>query len=417
MKKILRMFSVVVIISSQLFASGFQINEHGARGMAMAGAYTALALDGSALFYNPAGLSQLDGTQFMLGTTIISPSASFRGVTPAIDEYDMESAIFTPVNFYITHKLNEKWALGFGVNNQYGLGSTWDENWVGKYLAIETEVKTYYFTGGASYKFSDAFSIGITASYVYGDVKILKKNSLSPFDGDATIDLSGDGSSFAYSIGLLFKPSEQFHVGLDFRSGSEFTFQGDATVEAPSQFMSLLPTGNIEAPLTLPYNATIGLAFLPNEKLSISADFQYVGWSSYDKMEVTFTEFKNPDGTPYVSSSIRDYTDSWIARLGGEYSLSTSFDLRAGVLYDSNPVKDEWVEPSLPDADRWGFNIGFGYKFTPNLVLDFAYMFLRFDERTITNSKVDYTNGAAGFNGVYNSSAHLFGINLSYYLN
>ncbi len=418
MKKIFQLFSVVVIISSQVFASGFQINEHGARGMAMAGAFTALALDGSALFYNPAGLSQLSGTQFMLGTTLISPSATFRGVTPDIDEYKMESALFTPINFYITHQLNNKWALGFGVNNQYGLGTTWDGNWIGRYLAIKTKVETYYFTGGVSYKISDElFSLGLTASYVYGDVSIMKKNSLSPFDGDAIIDLSGNGNSFAYSIGLLYKPSESFSVGLDFRSGSSFTFKGDATADAPSQFQSLLPSGSIEAPLSLPYNATIGLAFLPSDKLTVSTDFQYVGWSSYDKMEVTFTEFKNPDGTPYVSTSIRDYNNSWIARLGAEYSLSESFDLRGGILYDKNPVKDEWVEPSLPDADRWGLNIGFGYKFTPNLVLDLAYMFLRFNERTITNSKVDYTSGAAGFDGVYNSSAHLFGINLSYYIN
>lgn len=173
MCKKLRLLAISLIFSTQLFASGFQINEHGARGMAMAGAYTALALDGSAMFYNPAGLSQLDGTQIMLGTTLISPSASFRGVSPSIDEVSMESALFTPINLYVTHKLNDKWAFGFGVNNQYGLGSTWDENWVGKYLAIETEVQTFFFTGGASYKISDELSLGFTASYVYGNVAII----------------------------------------------------------------------------------------------------------------------------------------------------------------------------------------------------------------------------------------------------
>lgn len=417
MKKILQLISVIMVVSSQMFASGFQINEHGAKAMAMAGAYTALALDGSALFYNPAGLSQLNGTQFMLGTTLISPSATFRGVSPDIDEYIMESAVFTPINFYITHQLSEKWVIGLGVNNQYGLGTTWDEDWIGRYLAIDTEVQTFYFTGGASYKLSDEFSLGVTASYVYGNVTIIKKNSLAPFEGDASIDLSGNGGAFAYSVGLLYKPSKSFSIGLDFRSGSEFTFAGDAEVTSPSQFTGLIPHGSIEAPLKLPYNATIGVAFLPNDNLTISADYQYVGWSSYDKMEVTFTEYDDEDGNPYVSTSIRDYTNSWIARFGAEYSFSKSFDLRGGILYDSSPVKDEWVEPSLPDANRWGFNIGFGYKFTPNLVLDLAYMYLRFDERTIENSNVDYTSGIAGFNGVYNSSAHLLGINLSYYLN
>lgn len=406
----------MVVISSQIFASGFQINEHGARGMAMAGAYTALALDGSALFYNPAGLSQLAGTQFMLGSTLIAPSATFRGVSPDIDEYIMESAIFTPINLYITLQLSESWVIGVGVNNQYGLGTTWDENWIGRYLAIETEVQTFYFTGGASYKISEEFSLGLTASYVTGNVAIIKKNALTPFEGDASIDLSGDGASYAYSIGLLYKPSQSFSLGIDFRSGSDFTFKGDAKVTAPSQFDGLIPYGSIEAPLNLPYNATIGMAFFPDDNFTISADFQYIGWSSYDIMGITFTEYLE-DGTPYVSSAIRDYEDSWIARLGAEYSISESLDLRCGLLYDNNPVKDEWVEPSLPDADRLGLNIGLGYKLTPNLVLDLAYMYLRFTERTIENSKVDYTSGVAGFNGVYNSSAHLLGINLSYYLN
>ncbi len=411
MNKKLRLLIISLVVATQVFASGFQINEHGARGMAMAGAYTALALDGSALFYNPAGLSQLDGTQIMLGTTLISPSASFRGVTPDIDETSMESAIFTPINLYVTHQLNNDWAIGFGVNNQYGLGSTWDENWIGQNLAIDTEVQTFYFTGGASYKFSDQLSLGLTASYVYGHVAILKNTPIDPFAGTATVDMSGTAGSFAYSIGLLYKPSDMVSIGLDFRSKTTIEFTGTADVTAPDALAGLIPSGDIEAPLTVPMNATIGLALHPSSALTISADFQYVGWSSYDKLEVTFTE------TGYVSTSIRDYTDSWILRVGGEYHLSDVFDLRGGLLYDSNPVKDEWVEPSLPDADRIGLNIGFGYKITENISVDLAYMFLRFNERTIEKSNVDYTGGAAAFNGTYNSSAHLLGLNFSYLIN
>jgi len=411
LNKKLRLLIISLVVSTQLFASGFQINEHGARGMGMAGAFTALALDGSALYFNPAGLTQLNGTQIMVGTTLISPSASFRGVSPAIDESSMKSALFTPINLYLTHKLNDDWSFGFGVNNQYGLGSTWDENWVGKYLAIDTEIQTFYFTGAAAYKFSDKLSLGVTASYVYGNVSILKKQSLAPFNADATIDLSGTAGSYAYSVGLLYKPSEMFNLGLDFRSGSSMDFTGTADVTAPSALVSLLPSGDVEAPLTTPFNATVGIALFPSNNLTVSADFQYVGWSSYDKLEVTFVE------SGVVSTSIRNYSDGYIARLGAEYALTECLDLRGGLLYDKNPVKDELVEPTLPDADRLGLNIGFGYKITPNISLDLAYMYLRFAERTIENSEVDYTNGAAGFNGTYNSSAHLFGLNLSYYIN
>jgi len=402
---------ISLVVSTQVFASGFQINEHGARGMAMAGAYTALALDGSALYFNPAGLTQLNGTQIMVGSTLISPSASFRGVAPAIDESSMESALFTPINIYLTHKVNNDWSFGFGVNNQYGLGSKWDKNWVGKYLAIDTKIQTFFFTAGAAYKLSDKLSLGATASYVYGNVSIIKKQSLAPFNADATIDLSGTAGSFAFGAGLLYKPSETLNIGLDFRSGSKMNFSGTADVTAPSALISLLPSGDVEAPLTTPLNATVGIALMPSKELTVSADFQYVGWSSYDKLEVTFLK------SNVVSTSIRDYNDSWIARLGAEYHISDKFDLRGGLLFDSNPVKDELVEPTLPDADRIGLNVGVGYKITPNLSIDLAYLFLRFAERKIENSQVDYTNGAAGFNGTYNSFAHLFGLNLSYYIN
>ncbi len=410
MKKKLRLLIISLIASAQVFASGFQINDQGARGMAMASAGAALAFDASTLFYNPAGLSQLSGTQIMFGTTLVKPSSSFRGVSPAIDEVSKEPAIFTPINLYVSHQLNDDWSIGFGVNNQFGLGSEWDENWIGRYLTIKTQLTTFFITGGTAYKFSDKLSVGLTASYVYGSVDILRKSPLDPFAAEATIDLSGTGNSFAYALGLLYKPSDLISIGLNFRSTTKLEFSGTADITAPSALKSLLPSGKITAPVTLPLNATIGLALTPSKEWTITSAFQYVGWSSYDKMEVTFTDM-DPD---FVSTSIRNFEDSWIARLGAEYSVNSEFDLRAGLFYDKNPAQDEWLEPSLGDADRSGITLGVGYKITSSITIDVAYMFARFVERTITNSKVDYTGGVAGFNGTYNSYANLLGINFSY---
>ncbi len=150
--------------------------------------------------------------------------------------------------------------------------------------------------------------------------------------------------------------------------------------------------------------------------LLLTADFQYVGWSSYDKLEVTFEDVIDENGNKLVTASERNYDNSFIARLGGEYNLTPEFDLRGGFLYDSNPVSDEKLDPTLPDADRLGFNIGFGYKLSKGVSIDVAYLFLRFVEREITNSKENYSGGISPFNGVYSSVAHLFGINFSYNL-
>ena len=157
----------------------------------------------------------------------------------------------------------------------------------------------------------------------------------------------------------------------------------------------------------MPMNLTLGVAYFPMKDLTITADFQYVGWSSYDKLAVDFESFAD-------MSNLRDYKNGFIARLGGEYKLTDEFTLRTGIYYDKNPIKDELVDPTLPDADRIGLNIGLGYKIARNLSIDIAYLFLRFNERTITNSQIYYAAGNAPLNGVYNSVAHLFGVNFSF---
>jgi len=413
-KKLLLNAGFVFVFTVQAFAGGFQINEHGAKAMALAGAFTGLANDPSAVFFNPAGLSQLHGTQILLGTTVISPKASFRGPSPSITEYSMQSQVFTPINAYFTHQFSDKFVVGLSVNNQYGLGTKWDKNWVGKYLAVDTEIRTFFFTAVFSYKITDDLSIAAGPVYASGDVRIERFSSLAPFNGDIYVKLNGTATAWGVTGGIFYKPDKSFSVGISYRSQVKFDFTGDSKAEgAPAALIAAgkIPNDNISASLTTPRNVTFGLAFMPAEKLTITADLQYVGWSSYDELNV---DFESPNFEDLAAP--RHYSDSFIHRLGAEYYVSDAIDLRGGILYDSNPVKDGLLDPSLPDANRWGFNLGLGLDLTKSLSLDLAYMFLRFDERTITNSQISYTAGDTPFNGTYNSSAHLFGVNISYKL-
>jgi len=420
MKKLSLLIVSIMLITQSVFASGFQINEHGAKGMSLAGAYTGLASDASAVYYNPAGLSFLNGTNILGGVTLIAPGAKYKNPGTGT-ETEMESQTFTPINFYLTHKFSDKVSAGISVNNQYGLGTKWDPTWEGKYLAYDTEIVTFFLTGVVSYKFSEQFSLAAGVTYAIGNVVITQVNNIlvpgpSPFP-DFQTKLEGDGTALGFTAGLMYKPSEKVSLGLSFRSESKIEFEGDA-VSTPSEqpgvptpvgpMTVVYPNGKIEAAVTTPMNITLGLGWLASEKVTVSADFQYVGWSSYDKLQVTFTEYAPPGGVPpYVKSADRNWENSFIFRAGCEYGISDNFDLRGGLLYDTNPVKDEYVEPTLPDADRIGINIGFGYDFGSGLVIDFAYMYLMFMEREITNSHY-------GFNGTYNSNAHLVALNLGY---
>ncbi|MFA8343650.1 MAG: OmpP1/FadL family transporter [Rhodothermaceae bacterium] len=415
----------ILIFSTSLLASGFQINEHGARGMAMGGAYVGLANDASAAYMNPAAVAFLNGTKLSLGATYIAPMSTFTGDNDHFTKsWDLKKRFFTPINVYFTHKLNDKVGIGFAVNNPFGLGTEWPGNWDGRYSTVETEIRTFNFTPTVSYKFSEKFSASVGFSVSYADVLINRKIQVAHpqlgYLGDADTKMEGDTWSYGFIAAVMYKPSESLSLGAVFKSQINYEFEGDATTElpqnVPSAMSALFPKGSIDAPLNAPAVLTAGLAYKANEKFTVTADFQYNMWSSYDKLQVNFKEWVNPsDGTNKLISH-RDYEDSYIARVGAEYRTSERLALRAGFYYDKNPVKDERLDPTLPDADRIGFNAGFGVKLSDNLSMDVAYLYLHFIDRTIDNSQefLPIAPTPVSLNGKYESNAHLFALNFNY---
>jgi len=87
-----------------------------------------------------------------------------------------------------------------------------------------------------------------------------------------------------------------------------------------------------------------------------------LGWSSYDKLELTLEQ---PVGAPPGETTISDeknYEDSYSLRLGLEYRINESWAIRGGYLRDNNAVPDDYVEPTLPEGTRDLFSIGFGWN-------------------------------------------------------
>ncbi|MFZ1289678.1 MAG: outer membrane protein transport protein, partial [Melioribacteraceae bacterium] len=193
MKKNLTVLFLLIIGFTEIIASGFQINEHGSRAMGLGGAFTGLANDPSAIYFNPAGITQLCGTHLIGGTTLILPSSTFRGPSPSISETKMNSQVFNPIHFYATQQVYDKFFLGLGVGNNYGLGTKWDENWVGRFMTVQTEIRTFFFNAVASYKIMDEVSVGFGYVFAYGDVLINRKINLAPFNSEPSLELEGTG--------------------------------------------------------------------------------------------------------------------------------------------------------------------------------------------------------------------------------
>ena len=425
------LIAAMMILPLITFAGGFQLNEHGARAMAVGGAFVARASDPSALFFNPAGMSQLRGTQIMAGTTLIMPSFKFRGPTNynVNTEVKMADQVFTPINFYATHTFDggtlDGLAIGLGVYNPYGLGTKWDDNWVGKTITQETKLTTFFFSPTVSYAINDMISVGAGASYVLGDVKL--RQAVTLFDPAMNLDLEGDGNGFGWNASILVKPIDLLSVGFCYRSSVKLDLEGTAKFSNQTTSMAaLFPGGDVKTSIELPSTFFAGIAFFPMDNLEIEVDYQGTGWSSYKQLDIDFVNDATTDPNKVIKqadvSSPKNYEDSYIIRAGVEYNLvNAGLKLRGGFLYDKNPVPDAHVEPLLPDANRQGISFGLGYKVMPSLTIDASYLFLSFAQRTTTATSFDTrptggTDYGVYFDGTYNGSTHLIAIDFTYSL-
>jgi long-chain fatty acid transport protein len=407
-KKLIFLTLFTISFGEIIFAGGFQLNECGARAMAQAGAFAARANDPSAIYFNPAGISYLKGTQVLAGVAIITPSISFRGPTNlnVNTQTDLESKTYTPINIYGTYAINDFLTAGLGIYNPFGLGTKWPDDWVGKSLSIKSEVQIFNVNPTIAVKILNNLSIAAGFNYSIGTVEI--KKQASNFSPAAVVELKTDkitdGHGTGFNAGLLWKPYDNMSIGVSYRSQMDFDITGNA-VFTPSR--SIFPAGEVTTTMKLPSNAFLAAAYKPMEDLWIEFDAQFVGWSSYDKLELNFVNGTTPETK--VSTTNKNYKDTWIFRIGGEYQLNECIMLRAGYLYDISPTPEETVDPMLPDSDRNGFCIGIGYKVNDLLHFDFTYFFLPFNQRT-TNTQEQ------GFNGTYNTITHLAGLNIGFNL-
>ena len=412
---------VLILLPAQVFGNGFSIQEQDAAAFSMAGAFVAQADNPSALYYNPAGMVQLPGTQVSAGFALIMPNGTFSSNgTSAFgapgETYDQDDQTFFVPNIYVTHQINDQWSIGLAEFTNFGLSSKWPKDWEGRFLTGGTEATllTASLNPSVAYQPMEKLSLGLGLTAQYVDITLKNKLFLGMGLPEGNVKLSGDNWDYGWNVGLLFKLTDEIKFGASYRSKIKHDIEGETKISGLG--MVGLPDIKVdaEAELELPDIAYVGLAWARGP-LTLEFDVQWTGWSSYDELAV---QFDQPIMGSTGSSSPKNWEDVWAYRFGAQYQLNPAWVLRAGVIFDEAPMPDETFDYMIPSGDRWLYGGGVGYtkgKFT----LDTGYYYLDDESRTWNNMAGDYnTQIAPGlgrvtgqFEDVY---AHLFMLNVSY---
>ena len=439
--------------------AGFALQENSgsALGNAFAGG-AAGAEDASTLWSNPAGMSRLASPQVAAAIHLVTPEFKFR-------DGGSQHAAFQPLggsggdagslnvipNLYVAVPINPQWSFGVGVNAPFGLETEWDDDWIGRFQGVKSEIKTINVNPAVSWRVTNAFSVGVGVNWQRVDAELTSRVNYSAAIGQAAaqaaagglispavvpsiiaatpgleskVKVEGDDSAWGWNIGFLWDLSPQTRIGGQYRSSIKYDVDANVTFEHPAlptlppplaPVVSLLAggvnsalfNGGVKASIELPDIANLSIFHKLNDRWDLMADAQFTRWSTFKELRFLRTTGALLSNTP------ENFDDAWRISVGATYHMNDTWSFRGGLAWDQTPVNTADRTVRLPDEDRVWIAIGAQYKFNRNLAIDAGFVYI-----PVKSPDIDQNAGSTAANGLvkgsFDANVTVFSAQLTY---
>ncbi len=408
--------SLLISSSSQVAAQGYYIDEQSAKrlGDAFSGG-AAEANDASTAFYNPAGLSRIKQSELVANISLVYSDMSVDASGTSLDQMtSLSTYTTTPLqgdgspsvtetvaipSLYLALPQYDQLAFGVSINAPYASGTNLNNDFVGRYFSLESEITGINVGFMASLKLSDQLSIGggvnmqhISASieqainvagYCSGaeSLGLTGGNSCSAMgigapgssSSDGYFKVKGNDIDYGFTVGVLYEFTEDTRVGLNFRSKIEHELEGTATFKIPANAEAVLSVldpnltthstdGTVE--LVTPETLSLSVFHQINERWAIQGDTNWTNWSRFKSIDVVLED------TGDVLSTPQNWNDSWRVAVGGSFKLNPQWILRAGLAFEKSPIPDSTASIDFAFDDYKAISVGFSYEPTDTLTVD-----------------------------------------------
>jgi len=430
-----------VLLVSMLFAGistaqagGYMVGEMATRATGMASAFTAVADDASAAWHNPAGVAFTTGKQLMLGGDVILTSNDFAANAsnplPTATSKAKNGTFIVP-HAYFTY-WDEESSLGasLSINSPFGLETDWPTTAAFASKNTFSRINMVMVNPSVIFQISDNLSFAAGLDYGY----------INKVDLNNTVQLlSGKGDGWGGNASIFYK-GEGFNFGVTYRSRIKVNVDGTATAVAGGALAAApfgATTSSATTSVTLPDQVNVGLAFMPNDKWTLSVDADWVNWKTFKSIDINYasaayrgavgglTVAAGGGGAGAIGAAIVAQTGStslpqnWKAtvdlRVGAEWKYLPNMRARFGYIFSPTPIKDVDFSPSIPGNDRHIMSIGHGYDFTPDTTLDLAYAYVYINKRNQIQSPATPVGAPNSVkNGIYKGNAHILAASINH---
>ncbi|MDO5072459.1 MAG: outer membrane protein transport protein [Pasteurella multocida] len=408
--------SALAVVAGSASAAAFQLAEVSTSGLGRAYAGEAAIADNAAVVAtNPALMSLLKQPEISVGAIYVDPNINLTSPMPGFAYKNIAPNALVPT-VYGVYPINEKFAVGGGLNVNYGLATEFDDKYAGGFLGGKTDLTAINFNLSGAYRVTEKFSVGLGLNAVHAKAKLeryagalvkqfqafgMKENSIIS-------KLQGDKWGFGWNAGLVYEFNEHNRIGVAYHSQVDINFKGQYSNHFPLAAAALLQTKGITATdgkeipgtlhLPLPAYWEISGYHKMTDRFAMHYSYKYTQWSKFKELRAKGTDGKT------LFSKTEEFRDSSRIALGASYDVTDALTVRTGIAYDESAA-DEHNTISIPDTDRTWFSVGATYHFTPNVSIDAGFAHLKGKKNTFKEEGVPFTSKA---------SANLYGLNVNY---
>ncbi|MGZ4965506.1 MAG: OmpP1/FadL family transporter, partial [Limisphaerales bacterium] len=341
-----------LLLPAHIFALGIRLPDQDAFATARGNAFVATADNPSAIYYNPAGITQLDGINSRSGIYGIYMNDHFENGANSVNTKQKLQAV---PQLYMTAKLptDVPLSLGLGVYSPYGLGLEWNDN--APFLNNPASAFNVPKKGHLMYitvnpviavKPFKTLSIAAGPSWNHAESEL----EFQPFGVDHA-RFRGRDDDWGYNIGALWQPCCEHSFGVTYRSETTFDLTGHSDTHLAPGFPYPFPVNisgrDAHTPFKFPQTIVAGYSFRPNTNWNFEFNADWTDWHRLKSLTLS-----DANTGAQLQSLPLDWQSSWMFEFGATRYLENNWHISGGYIYSMNSTPDEHFNPVVPDSDR-----------------------------------------------------------------
>lgn len=413
---------VLLVVTGGAQAGGFALREQSAYGQGSSFAGIAAGGALSAMFWNPATITQFNGKTIEMNAAGILPhsSHSFTSSTTGAFGSPGNSGIDALVpSSYASWQVNDRLWLGMALNAPFGLGVHFPQvSTASTGSGNSAKIESYNFSPTVGFKINEMVSVAVGLQAEYMKASYDAFLNTAPSIGT----LNGAGWAFGWTAGVTLTPLPKTQIGIGYRSKLDHKLKG--TWDVPAGFAPFTQPGSANLTLNLPDTLTVGLRQGIGDRFTLLAGVEWANWSRIGTAPLLQL---NGNAVTLAGNAVTfpfQYRDGWFYSFGGEYTLNPAWTVRAGIGFEQSPITDRVRTTRIPDNDRIWYSVGASYKpqSIKGLNFDIGYSYIDVKNAPVcmgiavgcTSNPWSSTNPASFYNGSTSSYINIVSVALRY---